>query len=628
MNIGPIIKTFLKTTKGKVISVGGGTAVAVGIGAAVLLQGSGYRSIAVEQVVGTVNVVGERNNGPAFVGENLYSGDDVSVMDASELTMCMDGDKYVYADANTHFMLEASDKSEDSRIKIHLDAGSELNVLENKLGENETYEVDTPNSTMSVRGTRFRVTVYKGPDGLIYTLMEVEEGQVLVRLKTTDGSYNGVEQLFTPGQSAFIRGNSSFSEFVMTGMLDSNDLENGDDDSNKLKLAYDNLPEDGMERLIALLDKLEASKTEESEEEPEEEPVEEVEEEEGDEEAEEEESALDIPLADTKSVFEQMYDAAVTGIDPETGYLILSDGTLFDPAYYARNNPDVVEKFGSSDEELLAHYLIYGKDEKRSPSEKAAKDKDKEWKAFAKFLEDDAAEKARAAAEEEAKKNAVVTSNEEGDDGNNGNGGGGTITYTLNGNVVLANGVPIGTYSVPYMTFTQGGSYTLPIDLGNNQTVTYTSIDWWGSTQNGNSITLNDSSADFSGIVSSMGSGASYSGDITVNGGNVSIGKTAGNTAFTGSASNTDGVYDILTTYGPGTYSFGNITINNLASPLPNGMYSTITYNNTTYNTAGIGFSHSSGTTYPVEGYVEDLNNPTVLHQFLINPDKTLTIGP
>ena len=88
MSLGPVIKTLLKTTKGKVIAASGGTAVAVGIGAAVILQGAGYRSIAVEAVTGIVNVIGERNNGEAYVGENLYSGDDITVMDASELTMC------------------------------------------------------------------------------------------------------------------------------------------------------------------------------------------------------------------------------------------------------------------------------------------------------------------------------------------------------------------------------------------------------------------------------------------------------------------------------------------------------------------------------------------------------------
>lgn len=236
------IGEFLKTTKGKAVAIGGGTVVAVGIVLAVLLQGGGYRSILVEQVEGTANVVGERNNGPAYSGERLYSGDDVSVLEASSLTMCMDNDKYVYADANTHFSLEASSAKEDSRIRIVLDKGSELNVLKSKLGSKDSYEVDTPNSTMSVRGTIFRVTVYTGDDGLVYTLLEVKEGLVFVKLKTQDGTFNGVEREFKAGESALIRGNFDFSEFVQ-----------GDEGAVERHLDYEALPEDSVERLIALL---------------------------------------------------------------------------------------------------------------------------------------------------------------------------------------------------------------------------------------------------------------------------------------------------------------------------------------------------------------------------------------
>ena len=237
-------KEFLGTTKGKVAAGGAGAAVVVGIVVAVLLQGEGYRSIAVDDVSGSVDVVGETNNGQAYKGERLYSGDDVDVKKASELTMVMDNDKYVYADEETHFRLEANSDSESSRIKIILDKGSELNVLNSKLGENDSYEVDTPNSTMSVRGTKFRVTVYTGPDGFVYTLVEVEEGDVLTRLKTSDGTYNGVEKVLTAGQSALIRGNSDISEFVVS--------DTGDE---IWVLDYSVLPRENVDRLIALLER-------------------------------------------------------------------------------------------------------------------------------------------------------------------------------------------------------------------------------------------------------------------------------------------------------------------------------------------------------------------------------------
>lgn len=244
-------KDFIGTTKGKVVVIGGAAVVAVGIGVAALLQGGGYRSITVEALTGTVNVAGNRNNGAAYVGEQLEDGDDVTVAESSDLTMCMDGDKYVYADANTHFALSADQSKDASRIRILLDAGSELNELQNALGANDSYEVDTPNSTMSVRGTKFRVTVYTGTDGFKYTLLEVYEGIVDVKLKTEDGTYVGIERTFTVGESALIRGNVTLSEFVT---VDKEELaEISGNEEEVLLLHYESLPEDGVERLIELL---------------------------------------------------------------------------------------------------------------------------------------------------------------------------------------------------------------------------------------------------------------------------------------------------------------------------------------------------------------------------------------
>ncbi|MCR4753962.1 MAG: FecR domain-containing protein [Lachnospiraceae bacterium] len=391
MNIGD----FLKTTKGKIISVGGVSVVAIGIAAAVLLQGEGFRSIAVQELAGSVTVVGTENNGQAYVGEHLYSGDDVTVGDASELTMCMDNDKYVYADSNTHFLLEASAADDDSRIKITLDAGSELNVLETHLEANETYEVDTPNSTMSVRGTTFRVTVYTAADGMVYTLTEVSDGTVKARLKTKDGTYNGVEQDFTAGQSALIRGNEAFSEFVTSGMLDTSNLDMGDmDESELLLLAYGELPQDGMERLIELLEQ--NNFIEETEAEPEEPevtptpsatPTPEVE--------PEEEVAPTAEVTPALTIYDRTYNEWVTGRDPETGGYILRDGTIFDPVYYAQHNPDVVAMYGNNPKALLYHWLTLGRDENRAPSEHAAQAQDEAFLKFAKMLDDAYAEEMR-----------------------------------------------------------------------------------------------------------------------------------------------------------------------------------------------------------------------------------------
>ena len=492
---------FLKTAKGKVISIGGVSVVAVGIAAAVLMQGDGYRSISVEQVSGTVSVVGEKNNGQAYVGEHLYSGDDVTVGDASELTMCMDNDKYVYADANTHFNLQASAANEDSKIKIYLDAGSELNDLQTSLAEGETYEVDTPNSTMSVRGTKFRVTVYVAADGLKYTLLEVTDGQVLARLKTEDGTYNGVERVFTPGQSALIRGNYEFSEFVTSGRLDAGDLSNADSDEDVLMLAYDALPKDGMDRLIALLENggfIEPedrgdSDTDEANAEtevtpaptPTPEPEEQVAD--NDDTQGEDEGDRPAPVRSLRDTLRQGAMAYVVSTDATTGVMTLTDGEEFDPAFYARENPDAVENFGSDPESLLTHYLLFGRDENRPPSLKAALDQEEAFKQFASALDE-----AYRQEQEEASK----SSGGSGGSGSGGSGGGVASygTYTPGGgssnNLVLPGG-QVGSY-VPGQAAAGGGtlaiydsgSISLPFEIrdGNNNVVgsinDFNEIDW------------------------------------------------------------------------------------------------------------------------------------------------------
>ena len=53
--------------------------------------------------------------------------------------------------------------------------------------------------------------------------------------------------------------------------------------------------------------------------------------------------------------------------DVNSGIVALDDGTLFDPAFYAATNPDVVADYGTDTDALLAHWLKIGKREGRPP---------------------------------------------------------------------------------------------------------------------------------------------------------------------------------------------------------------------------------------------------------------------
>lgn len=59
--------------------------------------------------------------------------------------------------------------------------------------------------------------------------------------------------------------------------------------------------------------------------------------------------------------------SAIVFTNNGNGVVLLADGTLFDPVYYAAANPEVAASYGSSTEALVYHYLHRGKAEGRPP---------------------------------------------------------------------------------------------------------------------------------------------------------------------------------------------------------------------------------------------------------------------
>ena len=174
------------------------------------------RTVVVQETNGTTVVLdAKKASTNAYKGMHLVAGNDVTVQKISDLTMLFDMDKYMYAEENTHFWLsEASGSQEKSKTVIYLDEGATLNRIVNPLENGAVYQVDTPNSTMAVRGTVFRVEVREGKDGKIYTYLAVLNGAVKVELKTTEGKYNGVSETIPAGTAAAIRADETFSEFI------------------------------------------------------------------------------------------------------------------------------------------------------------------------------------------------------------------------------------------------------------------------------------------------------------------------------------------------------------------------------------------------------------------------------
>lgn len=216
-----MLKNLLQSTISKVVlGVVTGAVVATVVTAAVFIN-HGYRTIAVKALTGITKITNEKKEDFAYEGQHLKSGDDVRVNPSADLTLSLDEDKYVYAEAETHFWLEAAGKKADTRTTIHLDEGSQLFRIDNKLTEGEYFDVETPNSTMSVRGTVFRVSCYRDENGEYITKLEVFEGAVYTEPVKINGEKTGDYKVVEQNQSVMIHADDTDSEFVID--------ENGND---------------------------------------------------------------------------------------------------------------------------------------------------------------------------------------------------------------------------------------------------------------------------------------------------------------------------------------------------------------------------------------------------------------
>lgn len=191
-----------------------------------------FRSILVYDVEG--NAVIERETvGSMDAAENLYleSGDRVSVAADSRMRMKLDDDKYVMAEADTVFSVEAQGTDADSRTKICLEQGAITNEIQHPLSEGSQYETSTPNSVMAVRGTIYRVELYVDEQGEQNTKLCCFQGKVGTKPILPDGTY-GEEVLVPAGSELTI-------------------YEDGTVDDMK-EIAYDELPSQAVENLISL----------------------------------------------------------------------------------------------------------------------------------------------------------------------------------------------------------------------------------------------------------------------------------------------------------------------------------------------------------------------------------------
>ncbi len=222
----------------------------VAVAAFLLLRpkiGDGYRTIVVAEVSGSVLVSNNKKQDiPAYEGMALFDGDSVTVSEDATLTIELDGDKYMMAEAGTKFRLEATGTAGSDKTVIHLEAGAALTRIENALNENQSYIVKTPTSVISVRGTVYRVAVWKNEAGKLVTKCDAFQGQVEVMPIDSNGNQTEEPQVL-------------FADYSVSVMEIPAEENNGkqsaafvrDEAGNALgNVHYDELPKNVIEKLI------------------------------------------------------------------------------------------------------------------------------------------------------------------------------------------------------------------------------------------------------------------------------------------------------------------------------------------------------------------------------------------
>lgn len=206
-----------------------------------------YRIIKIFEVDGSGNVSREEiGDLEPYDNMLLESGDVISLYEGN-MTLKLDEDKYVYVEPETEFELIAKGDDVNSKTTINLHEGSIANEIQNKLSDDSYYEINTPNSTMAVRGTIYYVATYVDENGVRYTKVSVFDGAVDTDL-VKNGIKTGDNKLIQRGKEIIIYDDgietdylseptdidfSGFSDEMLNyliGMIDSgSDVEHADE---------------------------------------------------------------------------------------------------------------------------------------------------------------------------------------------------------------------------------------------------------------------------------------------------------------------------------------------------------------------------------------------------------------
>ncbi len=295
--------------------------------------------------------------------------------------------------------------------------------------------------------------------------------------------------------------------------------------------------------------------------------------------------------------------AAIIARDPNTGIVALADGTLFDPTYYAAANPDVVEKYGTDTESLLAEWLKEGKAQGRPPIAPCAVATTQEKPDWLLRQEQE---------EREQQQHEPEESSSSGSSSGGSGGGGGPVNYTPDGQ---GNVYPPGGATVNYdptnkdISITSPGTVTLPISVSGTKIEDLSKV-----TNIADGTTLNGVKNNSSDVMSAVTAEKAKGNSVTVSNGTTTVSGDAPNnkvnsTVTMGKSNSLSELTNVFNSMGNtnGTVNFGSGNSYTIGSPTSLTLGGNTITNFTGPNTSGTKpyFTDTSGTT-PVDYYINN----------------------
>lgn len=158
-------KSKRTSKKGMALLAGIGAVLVIATVVLVIVLSGGHRVIKINSYSGTVSL--ERANEAMEIMQNmnLKSEDVITTGTDGIMELLLDTDKTVLAQSDTRFSILASGNEKRGKLHIKLEYGTALMKIDNKLPEKSIFEVETPNASMSVRGTTFSAS-YNAQDNV------------------------------------------------------------------------------------------------------------------------------------------------------------------------------------------------------------------------------------------------------------------------------------------------------------------------------------------------------------------------------------------------------------------------------------------------------------------------------